>query len=296
MGVSVGPDPEKLGNMRQHDNKEKLEEDQLYSAMKLEKYGFCLKLKISDFVSFLAWTGIMVGVLGILFSLELLILPTDTFPFYLQRTFGSSRSDVVFYVLGVVGLVTSAVWLALHLALRKRNVNKEFRGIKKILKMKCYISGTFEILFSIMGVTATILIAIMTSGYQMPREYSNINIIRGGICFLYLVFACCKIHGVRKDNNRYINTYIVFKLINFVVSFALGVYMLVTLQAFTELSGTVWIIFIFLVILISFVFIYYMGAVVVLYNFNHHFNSETNYKTLAFTNQTFLAGNTKSPA
>merc|ERR1712139_546403 len=136
--------------------------------MKLEKYGFGLKLKISDFVSFLAWTGIMAGLLVILFSLELFIFPTDTISYYLQRTFGSSRSDVVFYVLGVV---TSAVWLALHLVLRKRNVNKEFRGIKKILKIKCYISGTFEILFSIMGMTATILIAIMTSGYQMPREY-----------------------------------------------------------------------------------------------------------------------------
>merc|ERR1711997_917502 len=269
MGVSVGPDPEKLGNMRQHDNKEKLEEDQLYSAMKLEKYGFCLKLKISDFVSFLAWTGIMAGVLGILISLELFILPSETFSYYLQRTFGSSRSDVVFYVLGVVGLVTSAVWLALHLALRKRNVNKEFRGIKKILKMKCYISGTFEILF---------------------------NIMRGGICFLYLVFSCCKIHGVRKDNNRCINSYIVFKLINFAVSVALGIFLLVTLQAHIGSSGTVCILFIFWLILMSFVIIYYMGALVVLYNFNHHFNSEPNYKTLAFTNQTFLAGNTKSPA
>jgi len=273
--------------MKQHDDMEKLEEDNFYSAMKLEKYGFGLKPKISGFVSFLAWTGIMAAVLGILASLEFFILPSETFSYYL------SGHQPVLYALGVVGIVTSAVWLVLHLALRKRNVNKDFRGIKKILKIKCYISGTFEIIVYIMGIMAAIMTAIVTSDYQMPTEYSSI--IQGAICFLYLVFACCKIHGVRKDNNRYINSYIVFKLINFVVSFALGVYMLVTLQAFTELSGTVWILFIILVILISFVFIYYMGSVVVLYNFNHHFNSETNYKTLAFTNQTFLDGNTKSP-
>jgi len=285
--------------MKQHHTKEKVEEDHLYSAMELEKYGFGLKLKISDFVSFLAWTGIMAGVLGILVSLELFILPSDTFVYHLwgrQPTFGSSSPDVLFYALGGVGIFISAVWLALHLALRKRNVNKDFRGIQKILKIKCYISGTVEILFSIMGMVAAILMAIVTSGYQMPKEYSYINIIRGGICFLYLAFACCKIHGVRKDNNRCINPYIVFKLINFVVSIALGIFVLVTLQAHIGSSGTVCILFIFWVFLISFVFIYYMGALVVLYNFNHHFNSETNYKTLAFTNQTFFDGNKKFQA
>merc|ERR1711874_471582 len=147
---------------KQHHTKEKVEEDHLYSAMELEKYGFGLKLKISDFVSFLAWIGIMAGVLGILTSLELFILPSDPFVYHLwgrQPTFGSSSPDVLFY------------------ALRKRNVNKDFRGIQKILKIKCYILGTVEILFSIMGMVAAILMAIVTSGYQMPKEYSYINII-----------------------------------------------------------------------------------------------------------------------
>jgi len=277
--------------MKPHDSREKLEEENnFYSALKLEKYGGGLKLKISDFVSFLAWTGTMVGVLGILASLELFILPTDSFSNYLS----GHQPPVVFYVLGVVALFTSTVWLALHLTLRKRNVNNDFEGIKKILKIKCYITGTFEIVSSIMGLMASILVAMTISDYQMSLEY--INIIEGVICFLYLVFASCKIHGVRKDNNRYINSYIIFKLINFVVFVALGISFLVALLPYIGLPGTACILFIFGLILFSFVVIYCMGAVVVLLNINLHVNSKTNYRNLAFTNQAFWDGNTKSQA
>merc|ERR1712020_588446 len=109
-----------------------------------------------------------------------------------------------------------------------------------------------------------ILMAILTSDYGNPMEY---GIIQGGSFFLLLVFACCKIHGVRKDNNRFINSYIVFKLIIFVVFFAVGIFLLVSFSG----RGCI-------------LFIYYMGALIVLYNLNHHFNSQTNYKNLAFTN------------
>ena len=275
--------------MKPGDSMEKLEEENFYSALKLQKYGGGLDLMISDFVSFLAWTGTMAGVLGILASLELFILLSDTFSYYL-----SGNQQTVFYVLGVVALFTSVVWLALHLALRKRNVKKDFEGIKKILKIKCYITGTFEIISSTMGLMAAILMAITNSDYQTPMEY--INIIQGVICFLYLVFASCKIHGVRKDNTRCINSYIVFKLINFVVLVALGISFLVAIMPHIGSPGTACILFIFGLILFSFVAIYYMGAVVVLLNFNHHSDSETNYKNLAFTNQVFWERNTKSQA
>jgi hypothetical protein len=276
--------------MKPQDSRENLQEENFYSALKLQKYGGGLNLKISDFVSFLAWTGTMAGVLGILASLELFILLSETFSYHLS----GNQQTVVFYVLGAVSLFTSTVWLALHLALRKRNVNKDFEGIKNILKIKCYITGTFEIICSTMGLMAATLVAIATSGYQTPMDY--INIIEGVICFLYLVFASCKIHGVRKDNNRCINSYIVFKLIIFVVLVALGISLLVALLPHIGSPGTACILFIFGLILFSFGVIYYMGAVVVLLNFNHHFNSETNYKNLAFTNQAFWEENTKSQA
>ena len=282
--------------MKQSGSMENLKEENFYSAMRLEKYGPPgLKLKISGFVSFLAWTGMMAGVLGILFSAELFIHPTDTSsPYYPDRLSPFDYDWMVMsYVVGVVGILSSAVWLALHLALRKRNLNKDFQGIKKILKIKCYITGAVEIIANIMGIIAVILMAILTDD-EIQTEYSysyrSINILLVGSYFLYLVFACFKIHGVRKDNNRFINSYIVFKLILFVVFFAVGIFLL----AFSSGSGC--LLFIFCMILLSFVYIYYLGALVVLYNFNHHCNSKTNYKNLAFTNQTFLDGNTKCQA
>ena len=121
-----------------------------YNSMKLEKFGF--RLKTSGFVSFLAWSGIMVGILGVLFSLELLIFPTDVVSY-----------DFLFYIGGVVGILTSTAWIALNMALRIRNVNKDFRGIIQILKIKCCITGAFEIIFSIMGIIVIILTAVLVT-------------------------------------------------------------------------------------------------------------------------------------
>ena len=240
-------------------NEEKLVVVSFYRSMKLEKYGF--KLKTSEFVSFLAWTGIMIGIVGILLSLELLIFPTDFVVSY----------DFLFYFGGIVGILTSTTWIALSLALRKRNVEKDFRGIIKILKIKCCLTGTFEIISSILGIAVSILIVVTTSDHQ--------NWLWGFGFLLYLTFACCKIYGLRTDNNRYINSYIVFKMINFVLCVALGIFIYVYLCQNIYLVtsvGTLWILLIFGVIVISFLFIYYIGPVVALYNFNHHFDSKMN--------------------
>ena len=265
-----------------------LEEDNFYSAMKLEKYGLGLKLKISNFVSFLAWTGMIGGALAILGSLEQLINPTDFL--HLQELFSAPYCSCywIYYVLGVVGMGSSAVWLLLHLTLRKRNVNNDFQGIKKILKIKCYITGSVEIIADILGLIFAILMAI--SGYY-PREYSYINIIQGGFIFLCLVFACFKIHGVRKDDNRFINSYLVFKLSVLAVLVALGIFLVFLSGRPSVLVPTMVVL-----ILISFVYIYYLGPMVVLYNFNLHTDSQTKYKNLAFTNQNFLDGEKNSPA
>ena len=272
--------------MKQSDTMENRDEENFYTAMKLEKYGLGLKLKTSGFVSFLAWTGMMLGVLGILFSVEFFIHPSETIsPFYpVHPRQPALDLDWMSYTVGVVGMFTSAVWLALHLALRKRNVDKDFQGIKKILKIKCYITGALEITTSLMGITVFAVLAVLTS------EYPRIQLLREGILFIFLVFACCKVHGVRKDNNRLINSYILFKLIIYVVFFAMGISLLVIF------SGRGCIPFIFGMFLVSFFYVYYLGALVVLYNFNYHCSSKTNYKNLAFTNQTSLDGNAKCPA
>ena len=101
-------------------------------------------------------------------------------------------------------------------------------------------------------------------------------------------------HGVRKDNNRFINAYLVFKLVCLVVSVTLGIFGVVYLQTLYHSTKIAEICLIFGLVLIFFLFlyVYYMGALVVLYNFNHHFDSKTNYENLAFINPNFLEGNT----
>ena len=257
-------------------HEEKLESFHFYRSMKLKKYGF--GLKTSEFVSFLAWSGMMFGILAILFSLELMILPTEFVISY----------DFLFYIGGIVGILTSTIWLAINMVLRKRNVNKDFRGIRRIMKIKCCFTGSFEILLSILGIIITILTAVvLCSDYQIPVEYSWVC----GLGFLlYLVFACFKIHGVGTENNKYINSYIVFNMINFVLCVALGMGIFIHIQKmYLVLSvGTLWILFILAVIVISFVFIYYMGPLVVLYNFNQHFDSKMYTGNLTFITQPFF--------
>ena len=257
-------------------HEEQLESVHFYRSMKLEKYGF--GLEASGFVSFLAWTGTMFGVLGILFSLELFILPTDLVISY----------DFLFYIGGIVGILTSTSWLALSVVLRKRNVNKNFRGIRQILKIKCCITGSFEIMLSILGISVTILTAVVLCS-DSPITAEHCWVVELGL-ILYMVFACFKIHGVGTENNRFINSYIVFNMINFILGVALGIGILIHIQKMYLILSvwTIWILFIFGVIFISFVFIYYMGPLVVLYNFNHHFDSKMYTGNLTFIKQPFF--------
>ena len=147
---------------------------------------------------------------------------------------------------------------------RKRNINKDFQGIKKILKIKCYVTGDIEIIASVMGMIVSTIIFSKSSRHLdhiLTTDY-QIQFIREGSFFISLVFACFKIQGVRTDNSTVINSYIVFKLINFVFFFTLGILLLVSF------SGRGCISFILGMILISFFYIYYLGALIVLYNFN----------------------------
>ena len=251
-------------------HEEQLESVHFYRSMRLKKYGF--GLETSGFVSFLAWTGMMFGVLGILFSLELFILPTDLVISY----------DFLFYIGGIVGILTSTSWLALSVVLRKRNGNKDFDGIRRILKIKCIITGSFEIILSILGIIVILLTWNLPNWNRISVDV--INWFCGLGFLLYFAFACFKIHGIRTDNNRYI----VFSLINFILCFALtvSVYIYLCQKMYLILPfGTLWILFIFGVIFISFVFIYYIGPLVVLYDLNNHFDSKFYKENLTFIEQ-----------
>ena len=252
-------------------HEEKLESFHFYRSLKLEKYGF--GLKTSGFVSFLAWSGMMFGILGILISL---IFTTDfdtSYDLFFRRLDLVIPYNWLFYIGGIVGILTSTTWLGLSVALWDRNVNKDFQGIRRILQIQCFITGSFEIILSIMGIIVVILLTTPV-----------VPIIQNWFCGLgfLLVFACFKIHGVRTDNNRFIKSYMVFNMINFVLCVAVYIYLCQDIDI--QLSFvTIWGLFTFGVIVFPFVFIYYMGPLVVLYNFNHHFDSNFYNVNLAFS-------------
>merc|ERR1712226_56673 len=104
----------------------------------------------------------MFGILGILFSLaELMIFPTDLvtpYDLFFRRLDLVISYNGLFYIGGIVGILTSTTWLGLSLALWQRNVNKDFQGIRQILQIKCLITGSFEILLSILGIIVVILL------------------------------------------------------------------------------------------------------------------------------------------
>ena len=259
--------------------------------MKLEKYGF--RLKTSEFVSFLAGSGVMFGILGILFSLaELMIFPTDfvtPYDLFFRRLDLVIPYNCLFYIGGIVGILTSTTWLGLSLALWQRNVNKDFQGVRQILQIKCFITGSFEIILSILGI---IVVILLTAAWFLTPVVPIIQNWFCGLGFvLYLAFACFKIHGVRTDNNKYVKSYIVFNMINFVLCVALGisVYIYLCQDINLQLSvGTIWGLFTFGVFVFSFVFIYYLGPLVVLYNFNQHFDSNFYNVNLTLTEKPFF--------
>merc|ERR1712062_170610 len=171
----------------------------------------------------------MFGILGILFSLELIFLPTDFCCFDYELS-------VAFYTPGIMGILASTTWLGLSVVLRMRNAKKDFRGVRQILKIKSNVTGSLEIILCILGFLSLFYFLTDTMVYLFGREEhwhglatwttfeaaigSSLFLIRPvfGLGFLiYLVFASFKIHGVRTDNNRFPNSYIIFNMSIFIL-------------------------------------------------------------------------------
>jgi len=255
-----------------------------YDSLKLVKYGF--GLKITGFVSFLAWTGMAMGVLGLLSSVELLVLPTDTinftgteFSFYTQ--FNHSVSTIGFYIGGITGLFISTFWLSLHFALRKRNVEKDHEAVKGLLKIKSYITSGLEITVSLLGMCTTIMAMV-----EHSQDRSGQFLFQGGVCAVYLVLSACKVHGVRRDRNSFIKPYILFKLSCAVLAVVSMVFLLEE-----HLSGTSCVLFLLGLLVSTFFFIFYIGDVIVIFNFNQHLLTKMDKENLDFVNQAFMDEN-----
>jgi len=240
--------------------------DNFYSSLKLAKYG--LGVRATSFVSFLAWTGVIISLLGLLFSAQIVFLVFT----------GPDRID--YSIGGVLGVLISSTWLVLHLVLRKRNVQRDLHSIKRILKAKCFIFGGIEIISSIGGIVAVIVLLVES---QKVLEMECGLIVSGLFFLLHFAYSCSMIHGVRKDINSCINSYILFKII-----YALTVFILsVSINANSLSSGMSCILFIFAMIILANLFLYCNGGLIVLYNIKDQSSSNMYNKNLEFINQAF---------
>lgn len=260
--------------------------ENFYSSLRLTKYG--LGVRATSFVSFLAWTGMILATLGLLFSAQLLVLPT----FVLNlRQDQINRFSLICYTGGVLGALVSSSWLALHMVLRKRNVQRDFQSVQRILKAKCYISGGIEIIFNVVGIVAVFVFLAETQNYY--ELDSGLNVYGAVfVLILYLISSSCMIHGVRKDANSYINVYILFKIIYALAAFTFSVSSLSILST----SGIMCVLFVLSMMILFVLFVYCNGDLVVLYNVNHHSRSKMYIKNLEFINQAFREDDKKIQA
>ena len=239
--------------------------DNFYSSMKLTKFG--LGVRATCFVSFLAWTGVILSIVGLLFfSFQLISL--ITYGFSHQAYTGEFLGAFLFYI--------SSSWLVLHLVLRKKNVQRDLNSIRRILKIKCFIIGGIEIIVSIVGIVA--VIGLLAAGTQNVFEMEfGLSVI--GIFLLLLAGSCSMIHGVRKDINSCINAYIIFNILYaliltvFIFSDTIKAYNILT----SEISFALCIYPVFLFDSI--------GGLIVLYNINDHSTSNMYNKNLVFISE-----------
>merc|ERR1711973_583777 len=237
--------------------------DNFYNSIKLTKNGLL-------FVSFLAWTGVIISILGLLFSSYIIFC---SIPLLLAS---SGLHGVIGSTGGVSGVLISFLWLVLHLVLRKRNVQRDLNSIKRILKIKCFIIGGIEIILSILGIVA--VIELLTAGTQNVLEMEfGLTVI--GIFLLLLAGSCSMIHGVRKDINSCINAYIIF---NILYALILTVFIFSdTIKAYNILTSEIsFALCIFPVFLFN-----STGGLIVLYNINDHSTSNMYNKNLVFINE-----------
>ena len=232
--------------------------DNFYSSLKLAKFG--LGVKATCFVSFLAWTGVILSIVGLLFSF-LQIISLVTYGFSHQAYTGEFLGAFLFFF--------SSSWLVLHLVLRKKNVQGDLHSIKRILKIKCFIIGGIEIILSIVGIV-DVIVLLAYHGNVMEMKFGLI--LTGFFYLLLFGFSCSMIHGVRKDINNYLKASIFFKIF-----YALVFILLSVSEANALTSG---------ISSVLFLFAYSYGGVIVLYNINYHSTSNIySSKDLAFKDE-----------
>ena len=211
---------------------------------------FGLKFKVSSFISFMAWTGMTFCVLMILASLALLTIPTDgTFQLSLPDRRYEQNLPLFYtmYGLGAVLMAMSLPLLTMYYLLRKRNVEKDVKGVMQMLKIICYVQSVLELLTYFSFIPFEMWISVGT--IVLP--------------VLLVIFTSLKIHGIRTRNPKYIKAFIIFQYTLYILwligVFIGSIYFSATLSHF-------WIFLLAVVFMMcsTFIWIFDMGFIITL--------------------------------
>ena len=147
-------------------------------------------MSITMFASFLAWTGMVVGSIFTLVALNSTPIP-------------------LFFVSITLFIFSVALW--------KNIVNKNMNRMKTLIKIGCYIIGGFELLVLVPIIYNTLL---ATYGVLVTPISGLILLLIIPVfifCTIYTIFVSLMIQGVRKSKPCLVNSYIIFKIVIFVL-------------------------------------------------------------------------------
>ena len=171
--------------------------------MKLTRYGFHLDLL--GFSSFLSVLGIIVSIIGIIGGIVLFSVGSQL------QNIGPQRSTrVTIFVIGGVSLLLMLLYLIMWILLKIKTNKQDIPGIEKIGKVYSYVSGSLEIIGTIVLIVFSIIGLLGGEDVGMITGY----IIGSAI---YLIFACLKIHGIRVGNIKLLGTYLGFRYALFIL-------------------------------------------------------------------------------
>ena len=190
-------------------------------------------MSITMFASFLAWTGMVVGSIFTLVALNSTPIP-------------------LFFVSITLFIFSVALW--------KNIVNKNMNRMKTLIKIGCYIMGGLELLLCAAGII-TILVFI-NEHVTSRNDQFLVGYLMIPVCIftIFIIFVSLMIHGVRKFMPRLVNTYIIFKIVIFVL------YTLVLTVLMGNMDGVLIMIMVNTFLLGSLFYFYYNGFFVLHYD------------------------------
>ena len=180
--------------------------------MKMTKFG--LGMDLFQFSGDLSVSGIFVSVVGVIGEIANIVFTSVNIMPY---------SELELYI-GAFILTIMIPYLAMWILLKNKTNNQDIPGIEKIGKIYRYVSGSLEIIGSIvyigMGIVALVSI-LSRSGYKILTSAYIILGFKIGLVFgaaVYLIFSCLKIHGIRVEKNKLLGAYIGFRYVLFILS------------------------------------------------------------------------------